>query len=73
MQEVNNIHQNQLMGSHKSCYVNGNAFERTGRGSTKVNYIRISVSKKNQEIIKKYFNIDFDTFYLIVCYGDFKN
>ena len=67
------IHQTHDVDSHKPCYINGNAFERTGRGSTKVNYIRISVSKKNREIIKKYFNIDFDTFYLIVSYGDFKN
>ena len=67
------IHQTLDVNSHKPCYINGNAFERTGRCSTKVNYIRISVSKKNREIIKKYFNIDFDTFYLIVSYGDFLN
>ena len=67
------IHQNQLMGTNKPCYVEGNAYERVGRGSTKVNYIRISVSEKNREEIQKNFNINFDTFYLIVCYGDFKN
>ena len=67
------IHQNQEMGNNKACYVDGNAFERMGRGSTKVNYIRISVSEKNRNELKNYLNMEFDTFYFVICYGDFKN
>lgn len=67
------IHQNQVMGSNEPCYFDGKAFERTGRGSTKVNYIRISVSENNRNKIKEYLNIDFDTVFLVVNYGDFKN
>ena len=61
------------MGSNEPCYFDGKAFERTGRGSTKVNYIRISVSENNRNKIKEYLNIDFDTVFLVVNYGDFKN
>ena len=28
---------------------------------------------KNRETIKKVFNVDFDTLYLVLSYGDFKN
>ena len=67
------IHQNVQTDNKKPCYVNGSAFERIGGGTTKINYFRISVSEKNREDIKKAFNIDFDTFYLVTNYGDFKN
>ena len=67
------IHQNQQMGNNKPCYIEGNAFERIGRGSTKVNYIRLSISDINREEIKNRFHTDFDMLYLVVSYGDFKN
>lgn len=67
------VHQNQEMGNNKSCYIDGNAFERVGRSSTKVNYVRISLSENNRKAIKELFNIDFDMLYLIISYGDFKN
>ena len=67
------IHQNQIIGSNKQYYVEGNAFERMGRGSTKVNYIRIPINENNRSAIKKHLNIDFEMLYLVVRYGDFKN
>ena len=67
------IHQNQEMGNNKSCYVDGNAYERLGRGSTKVNYIRVPISENNKTELKQTFKIDFDTMYLVLYYGDFKN
>ena len=73
LREKGYIHQNQVMGENKPLYINGNAFERVGRGSTKLNYIRISVSENNRRKIKETLNIDFDTIFLVVNYGDFKN
>ena len=55
-------------------YIDGYAFERiTSNDITKVNYIRVPVNQKKRQTIKEEFNIDFDTLYLIVSYGDFMN
>ena len=67
------IHQHVDTGSNKPYYIGGNALERLGRLTTKVNYIRIPINLKNREELKKEFNIDFDTLYYIISYGDFKN
>ena len=67
------IHQHVDTGSNKPYYIGGNALERLGRLTTKVNYIRIPINVKNREELKKEFNIDFDTLYYIISYGDFKN
>ena len=66
------IHQ-QMKNTAESCYVEGNAFERIGTISTKISYIRISISKNNRKMIKDFFNNDFEYIFLIVCYGDFVN
>jgi len=47
--------------------------ERIGGGTTKVIFIRIPVSEKNNQAIKNAFNINLNTLYLVVYYGDFKN
>lgn len=67
------IHQHVDTGNNKPCYIGGNALERLGRLTTKVNYIRIPINLKNREELKIHFNIDFDTLYYVICYGDFKN
>lgn len=55
-------------------YVDRYAFERiTSNDLTKVNYVRVPVSQKNRQTIKEEFNMDFDTLYLVVSYGDFIN
>ena len=61
------------MGSNKPCYVEGSAYERLGRGSTKINYIRMSISERNCEEIYSKFKMHFETLYLVLYYGDFKN
>ena len=60
-------------GFNTQCYIDGNAYERLGRGSTKVSYIRVPINANNKEEVKREFNIDFDTLYLVVNYGDYKN
>ena len=67
------IHQIVQVDANKPCYIEGNAFERIGRISTKVNYIRIPISDNNREVIKKYLSSDFSMLYLVVSYGDFAN
>ncbi|MBR4231393.1 MAG: hypothetical protein IKR74_04495 [Bacilli bacterium] len=67
------IHQIVQVDANKPCYIEGNAFERIGRISTKVNYIRIPISDNNREVIKKLLNSDFSMLYLVVSYGDFSN
>ena len=67
------IHQIVQVDANKPCYIEGNAFERIGRISTKVNYIRIPISDNNREVIKKYLGSDFSMLYLVVSYGDFAN
>lgn len=67
------IHQILQTDTKRPCYVGGNAFERIGHLTTKVNYIRVPISSNNREELKRVFNFDFDTIYLIVSYGDFKN
>ena len=67
------IHQILESGFNTQCYIDGNAYERLGRGTTKVSYIRVPISAYNKEIVKQEFNIDFDTLYLVVNYGDYKN
>ncbi len=67
------IHQHVDTGDKKPYYIGGNALERLGRLTTKVNYIRIPINLKNKDELKKEFNIDFDTLYYIISYGDFKN
>lgn len=67
------MHQILETDSKNPCYIDGNAFERASNGATKLNFIRIPISEKNKEVIKRTFNTDFDTFYLIVSYGDFQN
>ena len=59
--------------ANEECYIENNAFERIGGGTTKVNFIRVPVSEKNRETIKQYTRSDFDTLFLIISYGDFKN
>ena len=67
------IHQMLNVGENTPCYIEGNAFERIGSGTTKVNYLRLSVSKKNREAIRENLGIDFGTLYFVLSYGDFKN
>lgn len=67
------IHQILESGFNTQCYIDGNAYERLGRGSTKVSYIRVPINANNKEEVKREFNIDFDTLYLVVNYGDYKN
>ena len=67
------IHQLAEIRKNIPIYLDGNAFERIGRGCTKVNYFRIPVSERNREDIKRSFNIDFDTIFFVVSFGDFKN
>ena len=68
--DVNHI---QDPASKMGAYVGKNAFERFGSGSTKICYVRLSVSEKNREEIKRTLNSDFDILYLVLSYGDFKN
>lgn len=59
--------------ANDECYIDNNAFERIGGGTTKVNFIRVPISEKNRETIKQYTRSDFNTLFLIISYGDFKN
>lgn len=67
------LHQIHNTEDRKRYFIEGNPIERIGNGSTKVNFIRIPVSEKNKQELKKSINQDLNTLYLVVSYGDFKN
>ena len=67
------VHQVVDVSSNRPCYIEGIALERLGRGTTKLHFMRLPLSEKNREYIKKTFNVDFDALCLVVQYGDFKN
>lgn len=67
------IHQMKRAEVNKEYYIRGCAYERFGAYATKVHYVRIPVTENNRKRIKEDFNKDFDTYYLIVYYGDFQN
>jgi hypothetical protein len=71
--EIHQIHQNQQVDGNKAIIVDGSAFERIGKITTKVNYFRIPISDNNKKEINKSINKYFDTLFLVVSYGDFKN
>ena len=67
------MHQVKTSVGNDECYIEKNAFERIGGRTTKVNFIRVPISEKNRETIKQYTRSDFDTLFLIISFGDFKN
>lgn len=73
LRKKGNIHQMQNQINKQQAYIADLAYERMGRGATKVTYLRVPVSSNNKAILKEYYKNPLETLYLVLSYGDFKN